>query len=252
MYLLLDGLSAVVFGGSGKLGLVIARTLFDQGAKVGIHYKTNRGKADELAAELDPQGLRAVSIQADCTDEASLNRAIEKVKKVFGGVDVVVNAVHPPFKPVSIADVQISDLQVQQEGLNSQVFICKSVLPTFRQQRFGRIIFISAGLAVRYAAGMSLFTTTKKGLNGFCQTLAREEGPNNILVNVVSPGAVDLETNVGQSEWDDLGKNLIKNCALGRFATPQEVANAVVFFASPLASGITGQILYISGGEIML
>jgi 3-oxoacyl-[acyl-carrier protein] reductase len=99
---------------------------------------------------------------------------------------------------------------------------------------------------------MSLYSTVKKGLNGFCQSLAREEGKNNILVNVVSPGAVADCNNESGDEWDALGKVLLANSALGRFATSQEVANAVVFFSSHLADGITGQILYISGGEIMV
>jgi 3-oxoacyl-[acyl-carrier protein] reductase len=98
---------------------------------------------------------------------------------------------------------------------------------------------------------MSLFSTVKKGLNGFCQSLAREEGKNNILVNVVSPGAVEDFSNETGDEWDSLGKILLANSALGRFAISQEVANATVFFASHLSDGITAQILFVSGGAIM-
>lgn len=251
MVSLLDGRSSIVFGASGKVGATIARTLFGFGAKVGIHYFTNQSRADALANALDPSGKRALSICGDCTDEKSLQAVVQNVKDAFGSIDIIVNTVHAPFHPVYVADAGVEDWKVHQEALIGHFLICKSVLPIMREQQYGRIIFISAGLAVRYAAGMSLFSTVKKGLNGFCQSLAREEGKNNILVNVVSPGAVkDCNSEIG-GEWDALGKILLTNSALGRFATSQEVANAVAFFASYLADGITGQVLYISGGEIM-
>jgi 3-oxoacyl-[acyl-carrier protein] reductase len=249
---LLDGRSSIVYGGSGKVGATIARTLFAFGAKVGIHYFTNQSRADALANSLDPSGKCALSVQADCTDEKSLQAAVQKVKDAYGSVDIVVNTVHAPFHPVHVSDAGMEDWKVHQEALLSHFLICRSVIPVMREQQYGRIIFISAGLAVRYAEGMSLYSTVKKGLNGFCQSLAREEGKNNILVNVVSPGAVADCNNESGDEWDALGKVLQANSALGRFATSQEVANAVVFFSSHLADGITGQILYISGGEIMV
>lgn len=249
---LLDGRSSIVFGGSGKIGVTIARTLFEFGSKVGLHYFTNQKKAEALAQILDPGGRQVLTIQADCTDYKSLQSAVQKVDEEFGSVDIVVNTVHASSNPVHVVEAVTDDLKVHQEAFLSHFLICKSVLPFMRKQQYGRIIFISAGLAVRYASGMSLYSTIKKGLNGFCQTLAREEGKNNILVNVVSPGAVEDPDMESGDEWDALGKVLLANSALGRFATPQEVANAVVFFASHLADGITGQILYVSGGEIML
>jgi 3-oxoacyl-[acyl-carrier protein] reductase len=248
---LLDGRSAIVYGGSGKIGASIVRTLFTFGAKVGIHYFTNQARADALANTLDPSRKRVLSMQADCTDENSLQAAVQKMKDGFGSVDIVVNTVHASSPPVHIANAGMEDWKVHQKALLSHFLICKTVIPVMREQQHGRIIFISAGLAVRYAAGMSLFATVKKGLNGFCQSLAREEGKNNILVNVVSPGAVEDCNDEAGAEWNLLGKMLLANSALGRFATSQEVANAVVFFASPLADSITGQVLYVSGGEIM-
>jgi 3-oxoacyl-[acyl-carrier protein] reductase len=249
---LLEGRSAIVFGGSGRVGTTIARTLFASGARVGIHYFSNQSKAEALAHSLDPAGKRALSLQADCTDEKSLQALVQKVKETFGSVDIVVNTVHAPFQPVLVADAGSKDWQVHQEALLSHFLICKSVIPSMREQQYGRIIFISAGLAVRYSAGMSLFSTVKKGLNGFCQSLAREEGSHNILVNVVAPGAVEDCNSETAEEWEKLGKLLLANSALGRFATSQEVANAALFFASPLADGITGQVLFVCGGEIMV
>jgi 3-oxoacyl-[acyl-carrier protein] reductase len=126
-----------------------------------------------------------------------------------------VNTVHAPFQPIHVVNAGMEDWKVHQEALRSHFLICKTAIPIMREQQYGRIIFISAGLAVRYAAGMSLFSTVKKGLNGFCQSLAREEGKNNILVNVVSPGAVEDCSNETDGEWHALGKILLVKSALG-------------------------------------
>lgn len=248
---LLAGRSAIIYGGSGMLGGKIARELYNEGANVAIHYFTNDSKAKSLAKSLDPTGKHAISIQADCKDYHSLVLAVNRTKETFGSVDIIINAVHSPFDAANISEADENDWTVHLDALSSAFNIFKSALPVMQEQQFGRIIYISAALAVRYAKGCSMYTTVKKGLIGFCQTLAKEEGKNNILVNVVAPGAIsDAMTESGE-EWDKIKEELIARCALGRFASSQEVANAVIYFASPLGNGITGQILYISGGEIM-
>lgn len=249
---LLDGRAAIVYGGSGKLGSHIARALYAQGASVAVHYFSNAEKARALAEDLDPKGKRAVAAQGDVTDEASLNRLVEEVRERFGSLDVVVNTVHAPFEPKFVADMKKEDWALHVEALTGHFLVCKTALPTMRAQKRGRVIFVSAALAVRYAGGCSAYTAVKRGLDGFCRTLAKEEGKNNILVNIVAPGGVSDSVSEEGGEWDDMTKMLLANCALGRFATSQEVANTVVYFASPLADGITGQTLYVSGGEIML
>ena len=248
---LLNNKTAIVFGASGKLGVTIARVLFEHGAKVAVHYLSNASVAERLARELDPSGNRMIALQADSTDECSLESALGRVKAAFGAVDIAVNAIHGAFEPVNVEDSVFSDWSLHLNALKSHYLICKTVLPEMRLRRFGRIIFVSAAMAVRYVEGCSMYTAVKRGLNGFCHTVAIEEGRNNITVNIVAPGGVsDAETQSG-GDWDEMTEQYIKRCALGRFATAREVANTVVYFASPLADGITGQTLYVSGGEIM-
>lgn len=249
---LLKGKAAIVYGGSGKLGAAIARGLHEQGAKVAVQYFSNRAKAEKIVSELDAYGETAIVLQADSTDEASLTAAVALVEKTFGSVDIVVNAIHGPFEPVNVADSTESDWKVHLDGLTSHWLTSRTVLPVMRRQGSGRIIYISAAMAVRYGEGCSMYTAVKRGMNGFCRTLAIEEAKNNILVNIVCPGGVsDAETQSG-GDWDEMTKAFIARCPLGRFATSREVANTVVYFASPLADGITGQTIYVSGGEIML
>lgn len=249
---LLKRKTAVVYGGSGRLGEVIVRSLHAEGANVVIHYYSNREKAEKTAFSLDPSGNTVFALQADSTDAASMEAAVKRITDRFGFLDIVVNAVHGPFKPVSVFDSEPEDWEVHSRGLISHYLAAKTALPVMRTQGGGRIIYISAAMAVRYGEGCSMYTTVKSGLNSFCRTLAMEEGRNNILVNIVCPGGVaDAETQSGDV-WDEMTEKLRSRCALGRFATAKEVANTVVYFSSPLSDGITGQTIYVSGGEIML
>ena len=249
---LLEGKTAIVYGGSGVLGSKIARELHEQGAKTVTHCFHGWERAQKLAEELDPSGKDAMAVQADCGDPQALAGLVEKVRNTFGSVDIVVNAVHPPFEPVDVADSKDGDWKLHLDAMMSGYHIFQTAIPVMREQQFGRLIYISAAMAVRYGAGCSMYTAVKRGMNGFCRTLAIEEAKNNILVNIVAPGGVaDAETETGE-DWDEMTKEFIAKCALGRFATSKEVANTVVYFASDLAEGITGQTLYVSGGEIML
>lgn len=249
---LLDNRSAIIFGGSGKLGSAIAKCLYEHGAKVAVHYFHNSSKADNLAKELDPTGKNAISVYANGTEENTLESAVEKVKNKFGTLDIVVNTVHLPFDAKNVADSKFDDWNLHLDALKIHYLICKTVLPVMRKQQYGRIIYISAALAVRYSAGCSMYTTIKSGLNGFTRTMAIEEAKNNILVNMVAPGGISDAMNQSGEDWDEMAKAFIARCPLGRLATSKEVANTVLYFASPLSDGITGQILYVCGGEVML
>ena len=249
---LLKGKTAIVYGGRGKLGSAIAAGLHDHGANVAIHYFSNSAHAESLAARLDASGVSVMTVRADSTDEASLTTAVAAVQRRFGTVDIVVNAIHGPFEPVNVYDSAQNDWNVHLNGLMSEYLTSRTALPVMRAQGGGRIIYISAAMAVRYGEGCAMYTAIKRGMNGFCRTLAMEEARHIILVNIVCPGGVsDAETQSG-GDWDEMTKAFIARCPLGRFATSQEIANTVVYFASPLADGITGQTLYVSGGEIML
>lgn len=249
---LLKGRTAVVFGGSGKLGGYISSALYEQGANVAVHYFNNSKKANELVEKTDITGECMMTVPGNITEESSLKALVDKVKHRFGSLDIAVNTVHAPFDPKYVRDMKENDWKLHLDAMMGHFNICKSVLPVMRKQNYGRIIFVSAALAVRYAGGCSAYTTVKRGLNGFCRTLALEEGKNNIMVNIVAPGGImDSVSEEGQ-EWDEMTDRLLANCALGRFATSKEVANTVVYFSSPLADGITGQTIYVSGGEIML
>lgn len=120
-----------------------------------------------------------------------------------------------------------------------------------RKQGYGRIVFISGGLSRRFFRGCSAYTAIKSGINGFCKTLALEEGEHGITVNIVAPGKVVATHETHGEARDEIGDISAHSIPLMRFATPHDVAGAVLYFVSSGASGITGQTLFVAGGEIM-
>jgi 3-oxoacyl-[acyl-carrier protein] reductase len=246
---------AVVCGASGRVGSTIARRLAASGAAVAIQYRSHAEKADRLAQEIIQAGGKAHTFQADVTDEASVVNLFQQVTRWLGGVHILVNAVHGQFDPKNVAEMSWEDWAVHLDALKGHFLLCKAVLPYLREKHYGRIVFISGGLSRRYFKGCSAYTTVKAGLNGFCKTLALEEGTNGITVNIVAPGKVVLGGNEPSTDhpeaWENLNRQSMSNAPLGRDATAEDVASAVLYFVSPQAVCITGQTLFVTGGEIM-
>ena len=246
---------AIVFGGTGHVGMPVCKLLAAEGAKVVVHYNSSIDKAAKIVEEINSSLGEAIAIQADIRDEDEVDILVEKTVKLFGRVDIVVNTVHRDFNPVYVRDMKWKDWDVHLEGLKVHFNICKSVLPFMRKQHFGRIIFISGGLSYRLYKGCAAYTTIKAGLNGFCKTLALEEGESGITVNIVAPGAI-MEDNGSSSmddaeAWENIEDSQSSKIPLGRLSTGEDTADAVLYFASPLASYITGQTIFVTGGEIM-
>lgn len=249
----LKGLTAIVYGASAYVGSGIAAALGREGANVVVHYRRNAAAASTLVDEIERGGGRAVALGADMTDEDEVKRLLARAVDHFGSVDCVVNSAHGPFEPGQVVDQTWDDWRVHLDALKGHVVICKTVVPIMRRQGGGRIVFISGGLSTRVFEGFSAFSTVKAGLNAFCKTLAIEEGRHQITVNIVAPGKVDavVPAAVNSASWDEIEGRQRKAAALGRYASVADVAEATVYFLSPAASGMTGQTLFVAGGEVM-
>lgn len=250
----ISGRTAVVFGGTGNLGTFITRRLYEYGANVAVSYFFDHEAeiAEEQLKALDPDGNQTMSGQVDIADARSVTRFYRRVSDKFKTIDIMVNTVHnPAFTPRDVYDMEWKDWENDLAAQKGHFNACKYILPYMRSQQYGRIIYISGGLAVRYMASASAFSTVKSGLSAFSRTLAIEEGKNNITVNIVAPGKITSLDTDGAFSWDDAEKEILKQTPLGRFATQEDVANAVLYFASPLADAMTGQIQYVACGELM-
>jgi 3-oxoacyl-[acyl-carrier protein] reductase len=248
----LEGQSVIVYGASGPVGAGIALALGREGASVVVHYHRNRTAALDLVSKIEQAGAGAIALAADVTDEGEVQRLLERAVAAFGTVDGVVNCAHGPFEPRTIAETSWDDWRVHLAALKGHFLICKSVLPIMRKQRSGRIVFVSGGLSLRVFQGFSAFSTVKAGLNAFSKTLALEEGPHGITVNIVAPGKVVTDQSPANSAaWQEIESRQLSTAPLGRYANVADVAEAVLFFLSPGADGMTGQTLFVAAGEVM-
>jgi len=246
---------ALICGGSGRIGAYTARVLAGEGYFALVHYQKSKEKAERIVEEIRSTGGLARAVQADLSDEKDVARLIEEIKRQDGRLDVLVNAVHAQFTPVPVAEMSWEDWTEHLNALKSHFLVCRMCLSLMRAQHYGRIIYISGGLARRFFAGCSAYSTIKAGLNAFSKTLAVEEGKNGITVNIVAPGKVDMDddrpSTDNPQDWELANRASMANSPLGRHANLADVAAAVVYFASEVAGGVTGQTIYTAGGEIM-
>lgn len=240
---------AVVTGGSRGIGRGIALKLVSEGAKVVVNYRANSAAAEEVVGLIKEQGRDAVAVQADVSQMVEAQRLIKTAVSTYGRLDILVNNAGTT-RDMLIMLMKEDDWDlVLRTNLKSAFNCCKVAARTMMKQRYGRIVNITSVSGLAGQAGQTNYSASKAGLIGFTKALAKELGPRNITVNAVAPGFVytDLTADLPQ-EMKDLA---LQMTPLGRFGTPEDMANAVVFLASDEASFITGHILSVDGGLVM-
>ncbi|MBX4957570.1 SDR family NAD(P)-dependent oxidoreductase [Rhizobium lentis] len=242
----LRGKRALVTGGSRGIGAAIAEALAERGADVAFTYHRSVEKAAAVAKKIESRGRRAVAIQADSADPNAIAQAVEKAVSVLGGLDILVNSAAIGHAG-TIADLDVEEYQALMDiNVRAPVLFAKAVIPHLGEG--GRIITIGSALGERVPfPGITPYAMSKAALTSFTRGLSRELGPNGITVNLVQPGATDTDANPADGAAADFQRSLT---SLGRYGEPREIANAVVFLASPAASIITGATLTADGGAI--
>jgi NAD(P)-dependent dehydrogenase (short-subunit alcohol dehydrogenase family) len=242
----LKGKRALVTGGSRGIGAAIALTLAENGADVAITYRCSAEKALMLAKSVEKMGRRAVAIQADSADPGAITRSVSEAVSSLGGLDILVNSAAIGHMG-TIEGLDVEQYQaVMDINVRGPVLFAKAVIPHLAEG--GRIVTIGSALGERIPfPGITTYAMSKAALTSFTRGLSRELGPKGITVNLVQPGATDTDANPANSAGSDFQRSLT---SLGRYGEPHEIANAVVFLASPAASVITGAILTADAGAI--
>lgn len=242
--------TCLVTGASGELGRVMTRTLARCGADVVIHYRQAREKAEGLAAEVRGLGRRAMLVQADVGRPEDVAEMSRRVLGEMGKVDVVVANAVTQYTWTSVLQQEVADYESQWRSCVLQnVLLAKAFVPAMQARGWGRHIAISTECAMQCVPNQSAYVSGKRGMDGVLRVLAREVGPNGVTVNQVAPGWTISEN---RPAADDPGQNQYRaNVPLRRRGTDQEIANAVAFLASDLASFITGVYLPVCGGNVM-
>ncbi|AJY48290.1 SDR family NAD(P)-dependent oxidoreductase [Martelella endophytica] len=242
----LTGKRTLVTGGSRGIGAAIAQVLAENGADVAFTYQHSGEKADEVAKSIRKIGRQALAVQADSADPAAITRSVEEAVAALGGLDILVNSAAKGHWGMT-ADLDPDEYQaVMDTNVRAPVFYAKAVIPHLGEG--GRIINIGSGLGERVPfPGITTYATSKAALTSFTRGLARELGPSGITVNLVQPGSVNTDANPSDGESAEMQKSMIP---LGRYAEPREIANVVVFLASPAASIVTGAVILADGGAL--
>lgn len=247
---------AIVTGSSRGIGAAIARALGAHGATVIVNYLHNTEAAHRVADDIEAFGGRAVTHAANVTDPGAVDTMVAEVTERFGPVNVLVNNAlrsytFDPLTRSTAWDISWKEYQAQFEGSVGGAFnLCRSVLPGMKTAGSGRIINLVSDLIERPSVPYHDYTTAKSALLGFSRNLASDLGPFGITVNCVAPGLV-YPTDSNHAATDEQRDALEAATPLRRLAGPDDVAGAVLFFASTWSSFVTGACLFVDGGLVM-
>jgi len=246
----LSGKSAVVTGGSRGIGKAIVLRLAQQGADVCFSYASNSAAAEETAKQIEALGRRALAVQADVTQPEAAEALIKAALEAFGKIDILVNNAGVTRDDLIMRMSVDAWRTVLETNLFGAFYTLKAVTRTMLRAKSGRIIQITSVSGQAGQMGQANYSSAKAGLIGLTKAAARELASRGITVNAVAPGFVLTE--LTQDLNDDLKAQLTERTPLGRFGTTEEIAYAVAFLASDEAAFITGQVLAVDGGLVMM
>jgi 3-oxoacyl-[acyl-carrier protein] reductase len=245
----LDTQVAIVTGGSGALGRAISTALAAEGAAVVVHYASHHNAAEAVVGAISEMGGRAVSVQADLATPEGARQLVSSALESFGKIDILVNNAGM-IRDTLILRMKDEDWStVLHTNLSSAFYCTRAVLREFVRQHGGRIINIASIVAEVGNPGQANYVAAKAGLIGLTKAVAREVATRGITVNAVAPGFIEAGMTSRLSA--EQTRTHIEQVPLGRAGKPEEVAAAVVFFASDDAAYITGQVLNVDGGLVM-
>lgn len=245
----LTGKCAVVTGASRGIGRAIALELASQGAKVVVNYSGSADKAQQVVEEIQANGGEAIAVQANVASADSVQQLMQKALETYGSIDILVNnaGITRDNLLMRMKDDEWDD--VMNTNLKG-VFLCiKAVSRQMMKQRAGRIINISSIVGIAGNPGQANYVAAKAGVIGLTKTTAQELASRNILVNAIAPGFITTEMTEGLPE--ELKQAMLRQIPLAKLGQPEDIAKAVVFFASDSANYITGQTLQVDGGMVM-
>lgn len=247
----LSGKTALITGATGQLGRVMAKTLAKAGADIILHYHKNEEKANALAEEIRALGVRCFAVSYDVGELNSVFAMRDQIAASFSMPDIIVDNAVVQYVPwTSVLEQNPADYESQFRSCVMQnVNMAKAFLPFMKERGYGRMIGINTECAMQNFPGQSAYVSGKRGMDGVMRVLAKEVGPFGITVNQVAPGwTISDRDRENHTEVQPQSDALIP---LRRRGTDQEVANAVLFLASDLASYITGTYLPVCGGNVM-
>jgi 3-oxoacyl-[acyl-carrier protein] reductase len=245
----LAGKVAIVTGSSKGIGASIARHLAAEGASVVVNYVSDRAGADQVVAGITAAGGKAVAVKANVAKKDEIEQLVAETVHQLGPIDVLVNnAGIFEFKPLG---------EITEDHFHRQYDLNVLGLLLMTQQAVkhfnpagGSVINISSLASVEGLAGAAVYASTKAAVDAITKVLGRELGPRKIRVNSVNPGLTETEgTHTAGFMTREIQESVAAKTSLGRIGQPDDIARAVLFFAAADSDWISGQTLFVTGGQ---
>tara|TARA_A100001015_G_scaffold224981_1_gene253848 strand:+ start:11737 stop:12486 length:750 start_codon:yes stop_codon:yes gene_type:complete len=239
----------IVTGGSRGIGRAIAIHLAKQGAHVAITYVSSNGPAQEVVAEIESMGSKAMALQSDASKLEEAEAMVESVVEAWGKIDVLVNNAGITRDQLILRMSEDDWNQVLTTNLKSVFNGSKAVAKTMMRQRNGSVINVGSIIGLMGNAGQSNYAASKAGMIGFTKSFAKEFASRGIRANVIAPGYITTDMT---ESLDEKTLSAIKgSIPLGEPGSAEDVANLVSFLASNQSSYITGEVIRVDGGMAM-
>jgi 3-oxoacyl-[acyl-carrier protein] reductase len=245
----LQGKVAIVTGGAQGIGRAIAEGLAEDGADIAV-VDLDPGRSQETVSAIQKLGRRALSVKVNVSDWNDAKAMADQVMQEWGRIDILVNNAGITRDGLLLRMKEEDWNLVLQVNLNGTFHCTKAVLLPMTKQRFGRIVNIASIVGAMGNVGQANYAASKAAVIGFTKTAAREYASRAVTVNAVAPGFIDTAMTQGLSP--EVKDALQKQIPLGRLGLPSDIAAAVRFLVSDAASYITGQVLHVNGGMLMV
>lgn len=245
----LSGKNAVITGGSRGIGREIAHRLGEAGCNVLINYVENDDAAREVLDSLRFFNIRGISCKGDVSKPEVVERMIGLALEQFESIDILVNNAGI-WEQGAVGEVDYDHWRrIMASNLDSVFNCCNAVIPYMIEQKSGKIINISSRSARRGEKNSSAYVASKAAVIGFTRSLAREVGKHHINVNCIAPAWISTDMTEEYIESGDNEQNILNNIPLGRIGQPRDVADIALFFASDLSNYISGETIFLTGGD---
>lgn len=247
----LEGKVAVITGSSRGIGSETAIKLADAGANIVINYpfQAEKDNAEKVASRIKSKGQKVIRVEANVAEFDQAKKLIQKSLHEFDKIDILINNAGITRDNLLLRMKEKDWDQVMDVNLKG-VFNCtKAVTKSMMKQRSGKIINLASVVGIMGNAGQANYSASKAGVIGFTKSVAREFGARGITVNAIAPGFI--KSHMTEELSKNVKKSLLDNIPLNEFGSQEDVANLILFLASPAADYITGQVINVDGGMAM-
>lgn len=236
----------LLIGASGGLGKHFTKGLASAGYNLALHYNDNPAKIDETIKEIGKTDVRIFTYKADISDENSVKEMVDKVKADFGPIDILINNAGLSLNAMSWKLSAENWNKVIGVNLTGPFLCSKHVIPIMKENKQGRIIFMSSVVGQIGVPGTAAYAATKAGLEGLCKTISKELVKNNITANIISLGY--FEAGLLYQIPEDIREQIRESIPLKKFGDPAEILECILYICSDRSSYLTGQTINLNGG----